>query len=340
MPQLEPVRWGILGTANIARKRIIPAMQKSSLARLTAIASRDLAKARDVATSLGIPGAYGSYEDLLADPEIEAVYNPLPNHLHVPWSVRAAEAGKHVLCEKPIALSADEARQLLHAREENGVQIAEAVMVRTHPQWRYVRELVAQGRIGELRQMSAHFSYFRRDPTDIRSQRDWGGGALMDIGCYPITLARWMFGDEPDDVVCMLEHDPELGVDRLTSAMLRFPSGQATFTCAGQLVPYQRVHLFGTAGRIEVEVPFNAPTDSPCRILIDDGSGLGGTSVEPLEIPEADQFQLEIEQFAEAVRGEGEVPVSVEDAVANMEVIDALFRSAERRDWQKVRTTK
>ena len=194
---MDPVRWGILGAANIGVRKVIPAMQRGTRSRMIAIASRDLAKAQAAASELGIPRAYGSYEELLADPEIEAVYNPLPNHLHVPWTIRAAEAGKHVLCEKPIALSADEARQLLEVRARTGVQIGEAFMVRNHPQWLAVRELVAAGRIGQLRVVAGHFAYFRRDPNDVRSVREWGGGGLMDVGCYPISMARLAAGCEP-----------------------------------------------------------------------------------------------------------------------------------------------
>ena len=333
----RPVRWGILGAADIAIKKVIPAMRASRLAVPHAIASRDIAKAKAAAERLGIPRAYGSYEELLADPEVEAIYNPLPNHLHVPWSVRAAEAGKHVLCEKPIALSADEARELLAARDANRVQIAEAFMVRTHPQWVAVERLIAEGRIGPLRLVTGHFSYYRRDPTDIRSNVDWGGGALMDIGCYPIFIARWMFGAEPTDVVAMMERDPDMGIDRLTSAMLRFPLGQATFTCAGQLVPYQRMHLFGERGRIDVEIPFNAPPDRACRIFVDDGSQLGGASAVPVQVPVADQYTLQADRFSEAVRGVGSVPVSLESAIANMEVIEAVFRAASSGSWAAVR---
>ena len=338
MTSVNPVRWGILGTANIALRKVIPAMRASRLAVPVAIASRDIAKARAAASALGIPRAYGSYEELIADGDVEAVYNPLPNHLHVPWSIRAAQAGKHVLCEKPIALSAAEARTLLAVRDETKVQIAEAFMVRTHPQWQEVERVIASGRIGDLRLMTAHFSYYRRDPADIRSHLDWGGGALMDIGCYPIFIARWMFGAEPLDVVAMMERDPELRIDRLTSAMMRFPTGQATFTCGGQLGPYQRVQLFGERGRVEVEIPFNTPPDRSCRIFVDDGSQLGDVSAVAIEIPAVDQFALQADRFSEAVRGVGSVPVSLETAIGNMEVIDALFRSADARGWVEVPT--
>jgi predicted dehydrogenase len=327
----EPLRWGILGVANIAVTKVVPAMQRSDAAVVSAISSRDVAKARAAAQSLGIPRAYGSYEELLDDPEVDAIYNPLPNHLLVPWSIRAAQAGKHVLCEKPIALSADEARQLLAARDATGVQIAEAFMVRVHPQWQAVRGILTSGRIGELRLIAGHFSYYRRDPNDVRSRKEWGGGALLDIGCYLIMVSRWMFGEEPHEAAAMIEHDPDFAVDRLTTALLRFPSGQATFACAGQLVPYQRMQLFGTKGRVEVETPFNAPDDRPTRVFVDDGSSLGGRSAEVLEVPAADQYRLQAERFADAVRGVGRVPVTLESSIRNMEVIDALFRSAEQR---------
>jgi predicted dehydrogenase len=339
MIETQPVRWGILGAADIAIKKVIPAMRASRLSVPHAIASRDLGKAREAAERLGIPRAYGSYDELIADNDIDAIYNPLPNHLHVPWSVRAAEAKKHVLCEKPIALSADEARALIAARDANGVQIAEAFMVRAHPQWAVIEQLIAEDRIGPLRLISGHFSYFRRDPTDIRSVPEWGGGALMDIGCYPIFIARWMFDAEPTDVVAMLERDPDMGIDRLTSAMLRFPGGQATFSCAGQLVPFQRMQLYGERGRIEVEIPFNAPADRATRVFVDDGSQLGGVSARTIEIAPVDQYALQADRFSSAVRGAGAVPVPLESAIGNMEVIDALVRSASSRSWVSVGAT-
>jgi predicted dehydrogenase len=327
---IPPVRWGILGVANIAVNKVVPAMRSSHLAQTVAIASRDIAKARAAAGTLGIARAYGSYEELIADPDIEAIYNPLPNHLHVPWSIRAANAGKHVLCEKPIALTAAEARELVAAREANGVQIAEAFMVRVHPQWLEAKRLVDLGRIGPLRLVTGHFSYARREATDIRSNPEYGGGALMDIGCYPIFISRWFFGAEPVEVAGMIETDPDFGVDRLTSALLRFPTGQAAFICSAQLVPYQRMHLFGERGRIEVEIPFNAPPDRACRIFVDDGSKLGGASAVTIEVPAVDQYTLQADRFSEAVRGVGSVPVTLENAIGNMTVIDRLKAQASR----------
>jgi predicted dehydrogenase len=333
-PNTGPVRWGILGAASIAVRKVVPAMQRGERTQVVAIASRDIAKSRAAAKQLGIERAYGSYDELLADPEIEAVYNPLPNHLHVPWTIRAAEAGMHVLCEKPIALSAEEARKLLAVRDRTGVHIGEAFMVRNHPQWLAVRDMIREGRIGELKVIAGHFAYFRRDPNDVRSNPEWGGGGLMDVGCYPITMSRWLFGEEPESVIGLIDRDPELRVDRIASGLMQFPSGQATFTCAMQLVHYQRMQIHGTTGRIEIQIPFNAPSDRACRIFVDDGRELGDASAQAIDFPVVDQYTLQGDRFSDAVRGIGEVPVPVEDAVANMAVIDALFRSAESRRWE------
>ena len=331
-----PVRWGILSTAAIAMDKVIPAMQKTPAARIVAIASRTQEKAEAAARQLDIERAYGSYEELLADPDVEAIYNPLPNHLHVHWTAQAARAGKHVLCEKPIALSAAQARELLVVRAQTGVVLGEAFMVRTHPQWLHVRELVNSGRIGQLHLITCNFSYYKVDPHNIRNVPEYGGGGLMDIGCYPITLSRWLFQAEPKTAVSMIEWDEVMQIDRLTSAMLQFPNGQATFSCATQLVPYQRVQVFGDKGRIEVEIPFNAPPDQPCRIFLDDGRDVFGGGVETSDFPVVDQYTVQAEHFARAIRGTGEVPVPLEDAIANMEVIDALFRSVRNRRWEAV----
>jgi predicted dehydrogenase len=338
MTTAQPLRWGVLGAANIAVRKVIPAMRASPRACVVAVASRDIEKAQRAAAALDVPSAYGSYEELLADPNVDAIYYPLPNHLHVPWSVRAANAGKHVLCEKPIALTSDEARTLMEARDRNRVVIAEAFMVRVHPQWLEVRRRVRDGRIGTLRLVTGHFSYFRRDPKDVRSRVDWGGGALFDIGCYPITLARWLFDAEPIGVIATLDRDPELGVDRLVSALLQFESGHALFSCGSQLVPFQRMTILGERRRIEVEIPFNAPPDRRCRIFVDDGSSLASAAATMIEFPAIDQYALQAERFADAVAGRCEVAVTLEDAIANMAVIDALFRSAETRRMEAPRT--
>jgi predicted dehydrogenase len=329
------VRWGVLGAASIAIRKVIPGMQKGEWSAVTAIASRDLPKAEDAAHKLGIAKAYGSYEELLADPDVEAIYNPLPNHLHVPWSIKAAEAGKHVLCEKPLSLTVAEAKTLVAARDRCGVKIGEAFMVKTHPQWLRTRELIRQGVIGELRAIMGAFSYFNRDPKNVRHVVEWGGGGLMDIGCYPITTSRWIFGEEPLRVAGIAERDPEFGTDRLTSAVMEFPSGQAVFTCSTQMVPYQRMQFLGTKGRIEIEIPFNAPNDRPTRIFIDDGRDVYGYGIRTEAIPVCDQYTVQGDAFSRAIREGGEVPVPLEDAIANMAVIEAVFRAADSGKWER-----
>jgi predicted dehydrogenase len=316
---MKKIRWGILGVAKIATNKVIPAMQCASNVEIVAIASRDKKKAKAAAEQLGIAQAYGSYEELLADPSIDAIYNPLPNHLHAPWSIRAAEAGKHVLCEKPIALSVAETHELIAARDKAHVKIGEAFMARTHPQWLRAVEIARSGRIGELRVVSGHFSYFNRDPQNVRNIAEIGGGGIMDIGCYPITLSRMIFAAEPVGVHAFVDHDPEFKTDRLASVILQYPQGQASFTCSTQLVPYQKMHIFGTTGHIEIEIPFNAPPDKPTRILVND---------EVVEFPVCDQYTIQGELFSRAILEDTEVPVPLEDVLKNMTVIEEIFRSA------------
>ena len=334
---MRKLRWGVLGVAGIAVKKVIPAMQGGERSEIMAIASRDRAKAEKAARDFGIARAVGSYEELLADGDVEAIYNPLPNHLHVPWSIKAAEAGKHVLCEKPIGLSVVEARQLRDARDRTGVKIGEAFMVRTHPQWLKAIELIRGGRIGDLRSIAGFFSYSNANPANIRNILDYGGGALMDIGCYPIFISRLIFDQEPRRALALMERDPQLKVDRLTSAMLDFSSGQSVFTCSTQLVPYQRVQIFGTRGRIELEIPFNTFPDRPSRISVDDGRDLLGSGIETHTIPAFDQYTIQGDLFSRAVLEGGEVPVPLESSICNMVVIDALVRSVESRQWEECR---
>lgn len=325
---IDKVRWGILGTANIALAKVIPAMQRSPLCEITAIASRDLPKAKQAAARLNIPNAYGSYEELLADNAVEAVYNPLPNHLHVPWTTKAAEAGKHVLCEKPIALSATEARTLIEVRDRTGVRIQEAFMVRTHPQWLETRRLIRTGRIGSLRSITGFFSYYNPDPANIRNKLEFGGGALMDIGCYPITISRWIYDAEPRRVLGVIERDPVFGTDTLTTAVLEFAEGHSTFTCSTRLAPYQRMIFHGTVGRLEVLIPFNAPNDQPTQILLDN---------ELIEFPVCDQYEIQGSLFSKALRENSEQPIPLEDAINNMAVIDAVFESAtDKHGWIRI----
>jgi predicted dehydrogenase len=330
-PSQDKVRWGILGTSRFALDRMIPAIQAGRNGSILAIASRSLEKARASAERFGIPRAYGTYDELLADVEVDAVYIPLPNHLHVPWSIRAMEAGKHVLCEKPIAVSAAEAEQLLVARARTGRLVGEAAMVRTHPRWLGARELVRRGRIGELRAMTGFFSYFNDSPENVRNQPGIGGGGLLDIGFYPITMSRFMFEAEPTRVLGLLDVDPRFGVDRMASAILEFARGHAIFTCSTQLSPHQSLDILGTEGRIGIEIPWSMPDDRESRLLVD--AGPSGATEE--RFAACNQWGLHCDRFAEAVRDGGEAPVPIEDSIANMRVIDALFRSAESGRWER-----
>jgi predicted dehydrogenase len=330
----DKVRWGVLGVARIATTKVIPAMQCGRWTEVTAIASRDVERARRAAASLGIPKAYGSYEELLNDLDIDAIYNPLPNQLHVPWSIRAAEAGKHVLCEKPIGLSTEETRALLAARDRTGVKIQEAFMVRAHPQWIGARDIVRSGRIGRAQSILGCFSYFNRDAANIRNVPAFGGGALMDIGCYLVNTSRFIFDEEPRRVIAAMERDPDFGVDRLTSMLLEYPSGHAAGTCGTQMVAHQRVNIFGARGRIEIEIPFNAPPDRPCRLFVDDGSDLFGAGVERVEFETCNQYQLQGDLLSQAIRDGAPAPYPLEDSIKNMAVIEALFRSAASGRWE------
>jgi predicted dehydrogenase len=328
------IRWGVLSTAAIGVKKVIPGMQRGQFSRVTAIASRDLSRAQKAARTLGIEKAYGSYDELLDDPEIDAIYNPLPNQMHVPWTIRAAEAGKHVLCEKPLSLTVAEAQALLSVRAKAGVKIGEAFMIRTHPQWLRVQQLLREGRIGTLRAVVGCFSYFNVDPANIRNQVESGGGALYDIGCYLIQSARVGFATEPERVVAAIEFDPKMKTDRLTSALLEFKAGHAIFICSTQMVPYQRVQFLGTNGRIEIEIPFNAPNDQPTRIFIDSNGDLTGSGIVTETFPVCDQYTVQGDAFSKAILEDTEVPVPLEEGIRNMAVIDAVFRSAKSGGWE------
>jgi predicted dehydrogenase len=332
---MEPVRWGVLSTARIAVKKVIPGMLKSSKLVVSGLASRNQQMADAAAAELGIARAYGSYEEMLADPEIEAVYNPLPNHLHVPLTLAAARAGKHVLCEKPMAMNAAELEALRPYASK--VHIREAFMVRQHPQWISAREEVRRGAIGELRFMQVGFSYFNDDPSNIRNQADIGGGALYDIGCYAIVAGRWFFESEARAVIATMDLDPAFGTDRSTSGLLDFGDGrQLSLAVSTQASAYQRVVLVGTRGRLEIEIPFNAPPDTACRYWVDDGSSLNSASRVETVMPVADQYQLQAEAFSHAVRNEQPDATALDDAVWNMRTIDALFSSARSGRFERL----
>jgi len=332
---MSRVKWGILSTANIGVKRVIPAIIGGERGVVAAIASRDAERAARTAASFGIARSYGNYQALLDDPEIEAIYNPLPNHLHVEWTVKALEAGKHVLCEKPIALNAAEAQAIISARDRSGMRVIEAFMVRFHPQWQRVRALVRAGRIGSVRAIQSAFVFSVLDPNNVRNRADIGGGALYDVGCYPIVTARYLFGTEPHRAIALIDRDPLLGVDRVTSGLLAFPNGgQLAFSSALQLAPYQRVVILGSEGRIEVSVPFTPQKEQGCRLVIDSGKSLDGGSAVFEDFAPVDQYAVQCDLAAAVFRNETTQEFPIEDAIANMRVIDALYRSAASGHWE------
>ena len=333
---MTPVVWGILGAARIALERVIPAMHPSDLCAVRAIASRDAGRAAEAARAAQVPVSHGSYEDLLADPEIEAVYNPLPNHLHVEWSIRALQAGKHVLCEKPLACSADELPPLIETRDRTGLIIEEAVMVRDHPQWSRVRDLIDGGRIGTVRNVQLSYSHFTDDPGDIRNQEAAGGGGLLDVGSYCSAIARLIFDAEPVRVVALLDRDPCFGTDRFVTAVLEFPGGHASFFCSTQSSRCQVVQIVGTTGWMRAEVPFAHPPDLPARLLIGSNIAPGTEPDETIRFDPVNQYRLQAERFGRQVRGAAPSRWPLETGVANLRVLDALRRSGESGRWEPV----
>ncbi len=337
-PATLPVRFGVLGVSSFAMNKLLPAMLPAKGVELAAIASRDLDRACDAASILGIPKAYGSYEDLLADASIEAVYIPLPNHLHAPYAIRALQAGKHVLCEKPMGLNAAEIRALIDARDASGRLCAEAFMIRTHPQWERAIEIVRSGALGPLRMVTVAFSYNITDPSNVRNVASFGGGGMYDIGCYAVYSARALFGEEPLRSSALMEFDPVFRTDRLATGILEFPSGHAHFHVSTQMVDYQRVIALGTKARLEIEVPFNAVNGAPCRLWLDDGSGLQGESMREESFDVCDQYTIQGERFARAIRGLEPQAVTLEDSLGNALAMDAVFEAARSGLWTPVAT--
>ena len=332
---MKKVRWGILSTANIGMEKVTPAIMRSPHSEVVAIASRDLGKAKAAAAKLGIPKAYGSYEELFADGEIDAIYNPLPNHVHVPMTVAAAKAGKHVLCEKPIALSAAQAEQLRECPPDR--IILEAFMIRFHPQWIRAREIIRSGELGDVRAISAVFTYFNADPANVRNQADIGGGGIMDIGCYPVTAGRFLFESEPKRVVAMVERDPQFGTDRLASVLADFGDGrQLSFICSTQTAGQQGVQVLGSKAKLNIIIPFNAPANERTAITLDTGAPFDGSLARREILPACDQYTEQAEAFALAVLDEKQLPWGVEDAIASMKVLDAIFASEKTGGWATV----
>jgi predicted dehydrogenase len=331
------VRWGIVSTADIGMKKVTPAIMKSAHSEVVALASRDLGRAQQALRQLGLTNgrAYGSYAELFADPEVEAIYNPLPNHLHVPVTLQAARAGKHVLCEKPVAMSGAEAAQLRDVPK--GILVAEAFMVRHHPQWQRAREIVRSGELGEVKAIRGVFTYHLTDPTNVRNIAEIGGGGIYDIGCYPVVAARYIFGAEPRRVVALVDRDPAFRTDRLASVIADFGDGrQLSFVCGTQTVGQQKMEMLGDKGRVEIVIPFNAPADERTAILVDFGAPMDGSLARREILPACDQYTLQAENFALAVLGQTPLMFDVEDAVLQMRVLDAIFASEKSGGWAEV----
>jgi predicted dehydrogenase len=304
-------------------EKVTPAIQKAANCEVVAIASRGQERAEKASRRLGIASAFGTYQELLDAPDIDAVYIPLPNDLHAEWVIKAAAAGKHVLCEKPIAMSSRESIVMAQACADAGVLLQEAFMYRHHPSWVEAVRLVRSGGIGAIQAVQSWFSYYNDDPRNIRNQIDHGGGATMDIGCYNISLSRLLFDEEPESVSASIRRDPDLGVDIVSSAILSFPGGgQSTFTCSMRSYPFQRVNIVGTDGKIEIEIPFNIPPDVETTITLTSAEGS-----EILRFPPADQYTIQAELFAAAITGGTEAPVAPVDAIANMVTIEAVLTS-------------
>ena len=329
------LNWGILGAAKIAREKVIPAMKGGDGYQVYGIASRSEDRASMVAEQLGIQKAYGSYEALIADPDIHVIYNPLPNHLHVEYTLKCIEAGKHVLCEKPLALNSSDIHKLIEARDKFGVKVGEAFMVDAHPQWLKTRELVQSGSLGKMKLIQGAFSYHNVDPQNIRNIADYGGGAMWDIGCYPVHTSRFVLGEEPVRAVALMDFDKEFGSDTVSSVILQFPSTQVVFSVGTQLVPFQRMHFVGDKKRLEIKIPFNAPNDRQTLVQIDAGDILQ-ENIEQLTFPIADQYGLQAAAFTKAIIEDAEVPVSLENALANTKALEAIFKSAKEGRWVDV----
>jgi predicted dehydrogenase len=328
----QKIRWGILGAASIALNKVIPGMQKGLYSSIDAIASRSQKKASNAARSLGIPRSYGSYEELLADSQIDAVYIPLPNSLHVPWSIRAAEAGKHVLCEKPLALNAAEAEKLIDARDRYKVKIQEAFMVASYPQWLKAREIVSSGELGEVLVYQCGFSYNNQGEEPGWNFPEYGGGGLLDIGCYPVFTSRFLLGMEPKRVLAAIEFDPDCKVDTLVSALLDYGSVQAQFFCSTKMVPFQYVQILGSRARLEIEIPFNAPVDQACRLFLTQGD-IHKRDLITISIEECDQYTIQGDCFSKAILENHPQPIALEYSIQNMKIIDSIFESARKGGW-------
>ena len=320
----KKIKFGILSTANIAMTQVIPAMLKTKYCQVMGIASRSSKKAENAAKQFQLPKYYCSYQSLLDDMEIDAVYIPLPNHLHVEWAIKALRAGKHVLVEKPIALSSSEANRLKdESKKHPKLKIMEAFMYKHHPQWIKTKKMIDNGDIGILKVIQSSFSFFDNKPESIVNNKALGGGSLMDIGCYPISVARFLFDAEPIKILANIDYHPQFKVDSIASGILEFKEGYSTFFSSIHLAYNQQVKIFGTTGIIEFDVPFNPSNTVPSKIFYTKNE----QKPETIEFEICDQYTLQADAFASAIMKDKDVSTSLEDAVNNMVVIERMLEA-------------
>jgi len=329
------IKWGVLGASKLAVEKIIPAMADQEIFEVNAIASRSMEKAKNISEILSIPLYFGSYEELIQDPAIDVVYIPLPNDLHVEYALKCVAAGKHVLCEKPLSLNAADIDQLIQARDRHNVKVGEAFMVKTHPQWVKTKELVQSGELGKVSLVHGFFSYHNVKPENIRNKPEHGGGAIWDIGCYPVFTSRYVLGEEPIRLVASMEYDKTFKTDKLASVLMEFPSSRVLFSVSTQLVPYQRMQFFGDQKELEVRIPFNAPPDRACEVRIHSGD-LFNEKYDTLSFEVCNQYTLQAQAFTQSIVDDTEVPVPLEDSKANAKVLEAIFLSAKEGRWVEV----
>lgn len=328
---MKKIRFGVLGVSNHFYKRIALPLNETDNCEVYAIASREVSKAKVAGEEFGIPVSDLNYEELINHDEVDAIYIPQPNHLHAEWTIKALEAGKPVLCEKPLAMDAQEANQMADVSKRLNIPLMEGFMYRFHPLWQHIRNLIRTNQIGQINSVHTIFTYNNPSSSNIRNIKEFGGGALMDIGCYAISVPRFLFGSEPDKVMATMEEHPEFGTDMHTTALMQFGSANASFFVSTASEPFQKVEIIGTAGTITVHVPFNTYVDTPSTITVSTGQG-----AREVEFPICDPYGLMFDAFSSALIDQKPVPVPIEDAINNMKVIDAVVKSAKSGKWETV----
>lgn len=320
----EKINWGILGAAAIAKDQLMPAIKQSTNSNLMALASREIEKAKIIAEANNIPKCYGSYDELLNDPQIDAVYIPLPNHLHMEYTIKAIQKGKHVLVEKPICLKSNDVEEIIKVMNDfPQVKVMEAFMYKLHPQWIKVKELITDGAIGKLKFIQSSFSFFDDNPKSIVNTKEYGGGSLYDIGCYPVSVSRFLFDDQPKLICANMEIDPNLGIEVTTNCILEFENGRSQFFSSIRMKDNQNVKIFGTEGIIELVLPFNPLPNKQAEIIL-----IKNETKEIIKVDSCNQYEIEVSLFSKSIIENTEPPVSIYDSLNNMLVIDKIFESA------------